>query len=252
MVRPPPWADCYWDNSGALLQSSHWQFSHAPSSEATVSQDPEERQLDAVTTLARAPVTMTVREALSHATRGRKGAGAYETRPPLAPAFRAGFVLLGGSRAPPPKTSAPLKPKGGKSSFDPSVLCPQLHALLPASVSAAEVSQQPMASAHEHTTVTTRSRLSNRVAPLVSRTPLPGLRMRMRSAKDTHYREEDDRAGAHSREARPASGDASVAPWPNIGHPPHSGAPPARVLDLSACSHVSESYPGLLSGEEEE
>ena len=234
LVRPPPWADCYWDSYGALLQPSDapcgiarceatvavppdiarqdmvredivrqnvvredvvgqdvvcqdlvrqedLQASHAHKDTAahTVRQDPQctsHRQRDTARAAlhtaaphdALVPVAITVREALSRASRSRGRSAPYETKPPCAPAFRANSrnsALPGDSgRAASPKlrvlsaTCATLNSQGslsrlgpGQVSFDPSILCPQLQAVSPRASQVGHLAFQ-WPGAHEYAT----------------------------------------------------------------------------------------------------
>ena len=157
LVRPPPWADCYWGSSSALQQPVHATSGEARATENLNLQD---------CTLAHAgvhtlsTVTLTMREALCRATRNRGSAAVYETLLPMAPPFRASAAVVRDNRATLQNDSQNLRVtlKGGASTFDPSEVCPHLHT--------PQSSPAPLASAHADKT---RARQVSPVAPRVNR-----------------------------------------------------------------------------------
>jgi hypothetical protein len=206
LVRPPPWADCYWGSSSALQQPVHATSGEAWATENLNLQD---------CTLAHAgghtlsTVTLTMREALCRATRNRGSAAEYETLLPMAPPFRASAAVVRDNRATLQNDSQKLRVtlKGGASTFDPSEVCPQLHTC--------QSSPAPLASAHADNT---RTRQVSPVAPRVNRlTRTDSLTRRLPSV----HEKQDETAGSPGAssdflrvcESRPAS----VAVWSQTG-----------------------------------
>lgn len=164
LVRPPPWADCYWGSSIALQHrlQQHRLPLHATSGEARATENlnPQDCTLTHAGWHTVSSVTLTMRESLCRATRKTGSAAEYETLLPMAPTFRASAAVFRDSRATLQNDSQKLRVtlKGGATTFDPSEVCPQLHNT--------QSSPAPLASAHADKT---RARQVSPVAPRVNR-----------------------------------------------------------------------------------